>query len=475
MAEFDLRMIEKRPEHKAGLAIMMLLFPVWGLAIPGIVVLYIVLLLKLPANVNIAAALGFLACLSLITMGSGLLAFLFEDKLIRISKQGLCFPLAYLSSMNFRLQRSWDDLARIKLNWKRGETFQNDEHLTLFFKSGGNAVLQLKRFEKDELEQFLIAFESCASNCVRDAELDDFEYALQSGNRGELASYTQIWEKSLANKFSGATFAPLEPGSKIQEGRYHILRQLGFGGFAAVYLARSHDGRNIVLKESVFPDNEEVTSKAEELFRREASLLSKLNHKNLARVYDYFIENGRHYMSLEYLEGVDLGRVILRDGRQSEEMVLQWASDLAETLAYLHGQASPIVHRDLSPENILLRSNESIALIDFGAAKEIAGTFTGTIIGKQAYIAPEQFRAKPSPKSDIYSLGKSLHYLLTAKLPEALSVSSPRSLGVSISEEFDELIRRCTHEEEDKRPNSRELLLEIETLKKSRAPAVSEA
>ncbi|MBX9721946.1 MAG: serine/threonine protein kinase [Candidatus Obscuribacterales bacterium] len=451
-------MTENDPAQKAGLLAMAVLFPIWGILSPGILILFALLLLRLPANVNLGYALILAFTLILITFICGVATFFLEDKQIRVSKEGLCFPLTYCRGLKFRLERSWDDLRELKLKWNRQDENDPQNCIVLFFKSGGYAKFVLNKFASEEIEQFLIAFESCSINCQRDSDLDDFEYFLQSRKRGELPSYTQIWEKSLSNRFTGATFSPLEPGSKVHEGRYHILRQLGFGGFAAVYLARNSSGQNVVLKESVFPQTTEGLSKAEELFKREAAILSKLDNANISKVYDYFIENGRHYMSMEYIEGRNLQNLSLQEGPQSPERVLNWASQLANTLCYLHQQEPPVVHRDLSPDNILLRPDGSLVLIDFGAAKEIAGTFTGTIIGKQAYIAPEQLKGSPSTKSDIYSLGATLFFLLTGQQPVPLTSSKATDKSATVPEQLDSLIFKCTQLDEGQRPDAKEVI-----------------
>lgn len=463
MAEFELRMKENNPAQAAGLLAMAVLFPLWGLAIPGGLILFIILLLSLPANVPIGLALAVVAGLALTSIICAVITFFLEDDQIRISKQGLSFPLSYFSCLKMKLQRSWDDLTDLKLKWQRESKFNEQDSMLLIFRGGGMARLPLHRFADSDLEQFFIAFESCASGCQRDADLDDLEYALQTRKTGSLPSYTQLWERSLSNRFSGATFTPLEPGSKVHQ--YHILRQLGFGGFAAVYLARSNNGNNVVLKESVFPQNDNTLSKAEELFRREAAILSRLSHPNIARVYDYFIENDRHYMCMDYIEGTDLNRLLLREGPLPVAKVLDHAINLAEILSYLHGLSPPVVHRDISPENLVIRSDGSLALIDFGAAKEIASSFTGTIIGKQAYIAPEQFRGKPGTASDIYAMGATLYFVLTGKSPEPLTSSSPLACQPEIPQELDKLIAACTQIDETIRPDANEVLAQLNRIK----------
>lgn len=217
------------------------------------------------------------------------------------------------------------------------------------------------------------------------------------------------------------------------------------GGLSAVYLAESAKGM-VVIKESVVPAGSSAANqeKARDMFKREASMLMKLSHPQIARVMDHFQENDRDYLLLEYVPGITLREYVRRHGPQSEERVSTWAAQIAKILVYLHGQDPPVIHRDLTPDNLMITPSGEIVLIDFGAANQFLGTATGTIVGKQFYISPEQFRGKAVPASDIYSLGGTLHFLLTGKEPEALSISHPKALCPTVSDSMDELIASCT-------------------------------
>jgi predicted Ser/Thr protein kinase len=457
VAEFELKMKENDWGQQFGLMLSAFLFPVWGVAVPSALVLFVILLLRLPSSVPLWSALIIMSCLALCTAIGAICTFICEDDTIRVSKEGLSFPLKYFPTCRSRLQYAWSELASLRLKWKRNADFCPDDKMMLAFKNGALVNLPFFKFTDADLEQFFIAFESCSNHCERDAELDDLEYALQQSNaKDRQASFTQIWEKSLARRFSGATFAPLEPGSTLGNGRFNILRQLGFGGFSAVYLARTSSGDNIVLKESVF--GEQIADKATELFKRELEILSKLDHSNIAKVQDYFIEAGRHYICMEYFAGTDLSKLISSQGAQEEERVINWAQQLAQLLLYLHSQSPQVVHRDISPDNLLLRADGSLALIDFGAAKEIAASYTGTIIGKQAYMAPEQLKGKPTEKSDIYAFGATMYFLLTGTHPRALEVSAPKNEKPSVSANFNALIMQCTQQDEVLRPNAQALV-----------------
>lgn len=468
MAEFELKLKEENPAQRACLYFMALLFPVWGLAVPGAVVLFIVLLLRLPSTISIGFALAFVFLLLCFSAFCAFITFLVEDDEIRVSKEGLSFPPLYFGSLKSRLERSWKELSDLKLNWTGSAALSAQDQIVLLFKDGGFARLVLSRLNPAELEQFLIAFEACQIACNRDAQLDDFEYMLQSANKEDGPSYSEIWEKSLSAKFSGATFSPLEPAASLQNGRYRILRQLGFGGFAAVYLARYENGDYRVLKEAVFPDGGDLQVQAQGLFQREFSILAKLEHPKIARVYDYFVENSRHYLSMEYIDGCDLARVSLKEGPLPEDVTLGLLEEISEILVYLHERSQPVLHRDLSPENLILRGDGSVSLIDFGAAKEIASSFSGTVIGKQSYIAPEQFQGKAVPASDVYSFAACAFLLLTAKLPPALSQLSPAAIREDLSAELDKLIKDCSELDHEMRPAAKEVLERIRGMAQER-------
>jgi len=235
------------------------------------------------------------------------------------------------------------------------------------------------------------------------------------------------------------------------------------GGLSAVYLAQLDNKDLVVVKEAVIPDDavESIKKKAQEMFEREAQFLMKLDHPGIVRVLDYFADSGRHYLMLEHINGQDTRQLVKQNGAQKESTVVTWALEIAATLKYLHEQDPPIVHRDLTPDNLVLREDGSIMVIDFGAANEFIGTATGTLVGKQAYIAPEQLRGKAVTQSDLYSLGCTLYYYLTGKEPEALSTSDPRTEKPDTSAELAELVITLTQMETEDRYQSAKQLIPV--------------
>ena len=464
MAELELSIRYQTTPARVGSMVMAALLPVWGLIIPFCLGLFLALIIQAPGDLPPVIASLVLSALILIPVLAVVVTAFFEDDRLLVSKEGLAFPLRMLSQLGFRRERLWSDLTAVSLKWGGTATFEPDDALVLHFRSDGSARLPLTAVPKADLEQLLLAIDVWGTGAKRAAELSDLHNVLLSENKGiEHLSYTQMWEEELSRRFSATNFVPLEPGRVLQNGRLKIVRQLAFGGLSAIYLAQ-RDGRDlVVLKEAVVPPSadEHSREKAAELFAREAQFLAKLNHPQIARVEDHFVEGGRNYLLLEYLPGQDLRQLVKQNGRQSEETVLIWANQVCEILQYLHGQEPPIIHRDLTPDNLVLREDGSVILIDFGAANEFVGTATGTLVGKQAYIAPEQFKGKAITQSDFYALGGTLHFLLTGDDPEALSVSHPREHRQELSLAVDDLVARLTSMDADGRPPSAQAIRQI--------------
>ncbi|MBX3076042.1 serine/threonine protein kinase [Candidatus Obscuribacterales bacterium] len=468
----------KPPVLKIGFAawsgVVPLLTVPLGLTIFGLSLWTIFLIVELVLGVPVLD--GFLYMAAALAMAVSVMVFLLwitgvaADDQIWISKDGITFPLFMSPYLRFRRRRLWSEVERIELKKYDEKSDELYGDIVLEFTSGERVNLDMsgfvdvgvKGFEKGELEKFLLACEVFAKRdavAMNIVELRDW-VGNASRETGKL-SYTEVWESELTNRFHATVFIPLEPDSTLQNGKLKVVRQLAFGGLAAVYLVQ-RDGRELlILKEAVVPTNqdESMKSKALEMFEREARFLSLLEHPRIARVYDYFVEQNRHYLLLERITGRNLRQVVNSEGPQAEEIVLKWAEEIAEILVFLHRQQPPIVHRDLTPENLILADDGKIHLIDFGAANQFLGTVTGTVVGKQAFISPEQFRGKATPSSDIYSFGGTLYFLLTGKNPLAMSVMKPASINANVSESLDKLVSDCTAQEIDGRPTSAEDLL----------------
>jgi serine/threonine protein kinase len=212
---------------------------------------------------------------------------------------------------------------------------------------------------------------------------------------------------------------PLQPSLLKQ--RYQLIKKLGVGGYGVVYKALDTEfgGRLVAIKEmSPAELDEKEKAEATEAFKREAFMLAALTHPNLPSIYDYFTENGRWYLVMSYIEGETLEAYLSRSsgGKLPVEKVLTIGTQLASVLSYLHKRNPPIIFRDLKPSNIMRIPEGQIYLIDFGIARHFkVGQPKDTMaLGSPGYAAPEQYgRTQSTPQTDVYSLGATLHHMLT--------------------------------------------------------------
>lgn len=255
------------------------------------------------------------------------------------------------------------------------------------------------------------------------------------------------------------------PTGKILKNRYKILEVIGGGGMGAVYQAEDLEEKGgIVAVKSVksgFANPEERTQVLEQ-FKTEARILSKLNHPNLPRVTDYFSDGSHHYLVMDYVKGDTLERLLEKQGSRpfSEVKVLNWAVQLCRVLYFLSIQRpKPIVFRDLKPANIMVTPQGRIKLIDFGIArffKEEKSQDT-YIFGTPGYAAPEQYGlGQTDVRSDIFSLGATLHHCLTGADPNLnpFEFKSPREVNEKISEKSSEVIMKALEHDQQKRYQS---------------------
>jgi serine/threonine protein kinase len=212
-------------------------------------------------------------------------------------------------------------------------------------------------------------------------------------------------------------------------GRYRVTQQLGGGGFGKTFEVSNRDGRPKVLK--VLINNH---PKYVELFQREAQVLSHLNHPGIPQVepdayFTFFPRDSTeplHCLVMEKIEGLDLSEYLQHKGSPiDQKLAIQWLTQLANILQEVHSQN--FFHRDIKPQNIMLRSSGHLVLIDFGTARAVTGTFIakqalGQVTGvvSAGYTPPEQFNGQAVPQSDFFALGRTFVYLLTGKDPSEL-------------------------------------------------------
>ncbi len=253
----------------------------------------------------------------------------------------------------------------------------------------------------------------------------------------------------------------LLPATHLLKQRYQILAQVGKGGFAAVYQAEDTQlgNRLVAIKEmSQHGLTPQELSQATDAFQREALLLAGLKHPNLPSIYDQFHEAGRHYLVMEFIVGQTLEEYLTgQGGTLPVAETLQIGQQLCNVLHYLHTRQPPIIFRDLKPSNVMRTDEGHLYLIDFGIARHFKpGQTKDTVaFGSPGYAAPEQYgKAQTDPRSDIYSLGATLHQMLSGNDPSDTPFRFAPLPAVPAG--LETLILRIVEINEGKRPSSAE-------------------
>lgn len=214
----------------------------------------------------------------------------------------------------------------------------------------------------------------------------------------------------------------LSPGNILQN-RYVILSKIGGGGMGMVYKANDNRVANrIVAIKEMKQDNLDTVQfeLACKRFEREAAILSLVQNEHLPRIYDFFEEWGRYYLVMQFIEGVTLlEQISMNRGPLPVLVAVDYALQLCDALNHLHTRRDPIIFRDLKPSNIIIQPDGHLFLVDFGIARNFrAGQTSDTeFFGTPGYMAPEMALTQTDARADVFSLGVTLHFALTGKIP----------------------------------------------------------
>ena len=263
-----------------------------------------------------------------------------------------------------------------------------------------------------------------------------------------------------AQEARGSVQQRLTPGTELSDGkRYRIERIVASGGMGAVYRAIDKRFNKPCAVKEMLDDFQSESERAQsvEWFSREASLLLELNHQCIPRVRDFFVDGGRHYLVMDFIEGRTMGAVLEQEATVvgvngargvTEARTRHWGQQICSVLSYLHRLSPPIIFRDLKPTNIMVTENDDIKLIDFGIARTFQSQHQATIIMTVGYAPQEQLIGNPEPRSDLYALGATLYRVLTRhdasnNKPTIFAFPPLRSLRPDVTPAFEQVIMRA--------------------------------
>ncbi|MFC2141937.1 protein kinase [Acidobacteriota bacterium] len=259
----------------------------------------------------------------------------------------------------------------------------------------------------------------------------------------------------------------LTTGSKFA-GRYQIIEELGKGGMGKVYKVLDTETNEKIALKLIKPEIASDKNTVER-FRNELTIARRIVQKNVCRMYDLNIENDSYYITMEYVEGQDLKKLIRQTGQLAIGTLINIAKQVCDGLVEAHRLG--VVHRDLKPSNIMIDADGNARIMDFGIARSMEGkgiTGAGVMIGTPEYMSPEQVEGKEVDlRSDIYSLGVILYEMVTGKVPfegdtpftigvkhKSEIPKDPKELNTQIPEDLSSVILRCLEKVNEKRYQS---------------------
>jgi tRNA A-37 threonylcarbamoyl transferase component Bud32 len=375
----------------------------------------------------------------------GLLKMLLKPNLLTLAPEGLQFSLEVFGQTLYSIKKPWTIYTSARLFKPAGAAGPESWKVRLHSKNGKqDELLELAAVSAADRVRLVSGLERMAPDCSIESELTEAMMPKQQ------RSYTELWLQSLTTPPERKSLEPLTPGQVLGEGRYEVLKRLGTGGQGLAYLCKERNaanqetGQEVVLKETILPvyGNQTLRQQALERFQQEAKLLVQFDSDRIVKLIDHFVEDHRGYLVLEHIDGRNLKQVVQENGPISEELVHALALQMCDVLRYLHGKG--VVHRDFTPDNLILSNSGKLKLIDFNVAHQLESGTTGTVVGKHAYLPPEQIRGQASMQSDIYTMGATMSFLLSGQEPEPIAVADVRKLGCDVSFELNSIIRKCT-------------------------------
>ncbi len=323
------------------------------------------------------------------------------------------------------------------------------------------------------------------ADAARRAAGGDFSATVDVGSAdGELAALAGAMRTMLADlrekhdvvEVFGDTSAPAGGGGHdadappVVAGRYHLLRRLGAGGMGVVYLARDAALDETVAVKMLRPEVRLADPTAVERFKAEIRLARRITHRNVVRTFDLGVDGGLSFLTMEYVAGTSLAALLAAHGRLPVRAAVAIAAQLCRALAAAHAQG--VVHRDVKPQNLLVRPDGVLKVLDFGVARAVqaAGgvTHSGASLGTPEYMAPEQLFGEPvDARADLYAAGAVLYECLTGRPPFGAGppavlaarmltepLEAPHQLRADVPPALSTLVLRALDQVRDRRPQT---------------------
>lgn len=346
--------------------------------------------------------------------------------------------------INWKEIKSVEEHGKLDSSGKFKQWFIINSSLNVSFKlTSTNAFRWLSR---EEIIESLIKF-------APEAELnlalpDDMETS-------HMLRYTNLWLESLDTVGKRKRTAILDGGDTLANNLYTVTRQLGAGGQGRAYLAKKNSEKadsgtepmTVVLKEYILPTQlESIANDSVEppIHKSEAAILARLKHPGVVKLLDCFEEDHRGYLVLEFVVGTAIHDLVSRHGPFSEAEAREIAISICQVMTYLHSFAPAIIHGDLTPENLILKEDGTVCVIDFTIAHYYTKERKLKVCGKDGYVAPEQYAGYDSPQSDVYSIGCTLFFMLTALDCESLTQPNFQPNQVEVSAAMKAILAKAT-------------------------------
>ena len=358
----------------------------------------------------------------------------------------------------------WWDIS--KVDWKRERTKPSMEWiLSISYGSGWKTDIPLGCFtDADSRPEFLKLMKQYL-------HLDQISDSLQA-NEEIPATFTRWWIQSLDQGKCRERKEHLQAGTALQGGKYVVNSMIKIGGQSCIYDAdefrKKKEKHPCVLKECVIPSfvSDRDKSSALRQFKKELKALRSAQHRSVVKVLDSFIEDHRAYIVMEKVPGKNLKELVSESGALSEQQVIKIGLELCNILNYLQLRINPLVHGDISPDNLMLTDKGKLILLDFGSARRPHLEKDPDFLVKRNYAPIEQLQGITRYASDIYSMGATMYFLLTGMEPEPLLQSDPASVNDKLSSDFCRLVAACTHDKWTERPSAYDVQMRLQALVK---------